>query len=284
MPYSRLAQPRATIALLKRHGLHTRKALGQHFLVDDNIVGRILAAAELEPGERVLEIGPGIGTLTDGLLSAGASVVAVEFDDRLLPVLAQLADERGGLTVIHADAVTVPMSALCAGGSPRSLVANLPYAVAATVVLRFFQELPSLERAIVMVQAEVADRMAAVPGTKAYGSYSVKLGLHARVAGRFPVPRSCFLPPPRVDSAVITLVRDERSADAALLEAASRAADAAFTQRRKTLRNSLAAGLGISAADAETLLGEAGIDPAARAETLAIERFLELGTVLRARS
>lgn len=284
MPYSRLAQPRATIALLKRHGLHTRKALGQHFLVDDNIVGRILAAAELEPGERVLEIGPGIGTLTDGLLSVGASVVAVEFDDRLLPVLAQLADERGGLTVVHADAVTVPMSALSAGGSPRALVANLPYAVAATVVLRFFQELPSLERAIVMVQAEVADRMAAVPGTKSYGSYSVKLGLHARVAGRFPVPRSCFLPPPRVDSAVITLVRDERSADAALLEAASRAADAAFTQRRKTLRNSLAAGLGISAADAETLLGEAGIDPAARAETLAIERFLELGAVLRARS
>lgn len=284
MPYSRLAQPRATIALLKRHGLHTRKALGQHFLVDDNIVGRILSAAELEPGERVLEIGPGIGTLTDALLSAGASVVAVEFDDRLLSVLAQLADERGGLTVVHADAVTVPMSALTADGAPRSLVANLPYAVAATVVLRFFQELPSLERAIVMVQAEVADRMAAVPGTKSYGSYTVKLGLHARVAGRFPVPRSCFLPPPRVDSAVITLVRDERTADAALLEAASHAADAAFTQRRKTLRNSLAAGLGISAGDAEALLGEAGIDPAARAETLAIERFLDLGAVLRARS
>ncbi|MHB1136523.1 MAG: 16S rRNA (adenine(1518)-N(6)/adenine(1519)-N(6))-dimethyltransferase RsmA [Coriobacteriia bacterium] len=284
MPHSRLAQPRATIAMLQRHGLYTRKALGQHFLVDDNIVGRILAAAELKPGERVLEIGPGIGTLTDALLAADASVVAVEYDDRLLPVLAELADERGGLTVIHADAVAVPMSALSAGGEPpRSLVANLPYAVAATVVLRFFQELPSLERAIVMVQAEVADRMAAVPGTKAYGSYSVKLGLHARVAGRFPVPRSCFLPPPRVDSAVITLVRDERTADAGLLEVASRAADAAFTQRRKTLRNSLAAGLGISAGDAEALLGEAGIDPTARAETLSIERFLELGAVLRAR-
>lgn len=284
MPHSRLAQPRATIALLKRHGLHTRKALGQHFLVDDNIVGRILGAAELEPGERVLEIGPGIGTLTDALLSADANVVAVEFDDRLLPVLAQLADERGGLTVVHADAVTVPMSALDTGGAPpRALVANLPYAVAATVVLRFFQELPSLERAVVMVQAEVADRMAAVSGTKSYGSYSVKLGLHARVAGRFPVPRSCFLPPPRVDSAVITLVRDERTGGVALLEAASRAADAAFTQRRKTLRNSLAAGLGISAGDAAALLGEAGIDPAVRAETLPIERFLELGAVLLAR-
>ena len=284
MPYSRLAHPRATIAVLERHGLHTRKALGQHFLVDDNIVGRIVGAAELDRGERVLEIGPGIGTLTDALMSAGADVVAVEFDDRLLPVLAELAAERGGLSVVHADAVSVPVTALEADGvSPRALVANLPYAVAATVVLRFFQELPSLERAIVMVQAEVADRMAARPGTKAYGAYTVKLGLHARVAGRFAVPRSCFLPPPRVDSAVITLVREERSADPALLEAAARAADAAFTQRRKTLRNSLAAGLGISAAEAETLLTAAGIDPAARAETLDIQRFLELGAVLRAR-
>ena len=284
MPYSRLAHPRATIAVLERHGLHTRKALGQHFLVDDNIVGRIVGAAELDRGERVLEIGPGIGTLTDALMSAGADVVAVEFDDRLLPVLAELAAERGGLSVVHADAVSVPVTALEADGvSPRALVANLPYAVAATVVLRFFQELPSLERAIVMVQAEVADRMAARPGTKAYGAYTVKLGLHARVAGRFAVPRSCFLPPPRVDSAVITLVREERSADPALLEAAARAADAAFTQRRKTLRNSLAAGLGISAGEAETLLTAAGIDPAARAETLDIQRFLELGAVLRAR-
>ena len=284
MPYSRLAHPRATIAVLERHGLHTRKALGQHFLVDDNIVGRIVGAAELDREERVLEIGPGIGTLTDALMSAGADVVAVEFDDRLLPVLAELAAERGGLSVVHADAVSVPVTALEADGvSPRALVANLPYAVAATVVLRFFQELPSLERAIVMVQAEVADRMAARPGTKAYGAYTVKLGLHARVAGRFAVPRSCFLPPPRVDSAVITLVREERSADPALLEAAARAADAAFTQRRKTLRNSLAAGLGISAGEAETLLTAAGIDPAARAETLDIQRFLELGAVLRAR-
>lgn len=282
MAYSRLANPRATIAVLERHGLHTRKALGQHFLIDDNIVGRIVTAAGLAPGERVLEIGPGIGTLTDALLTAGADVVAVEFDDRLLPVLGELASERGGLSVVHADAVTVPIAELASDGRPpRALVANLPYAVAATVVLRFFQELPSLERAVVMVQAEVADRMAARPGTKAYGAYTVKLGLHARATGRFAVPRTCFLPPPRVDSAVITLVRDERTTDPVLLEAAVRAADAAFTQRRKTLRNSLAAGLGIGAPEAETLLAAAGIDHAVRAETLDIERFLELGAVLR---
>ncbi len=284
MPHSRLAHPRATIAMLERHGLYTRKALGQHFLIDDNIVGRIISAAEIEPGEPVLEIGPGIGTLTDALLAAGAVVVAVEYDDRLLPVLAELAQERGDLTVVHADALTVSMDALTAQAMPpRALVANLPYAVAATVVLRFFQELPPLERAVVMVQAEVADRMAAAPGTKAYGAYTVKLGLHARVVGRFPVPRSCFLPPPRVDSAVITLVREEHSTDPASIEAASRAADAAFTQRRKTLRNSLAAGLNVGTEEAEAVLAEAGIDPAVRAETLEIQRFLELGAALRNR-
>lgn len=284
MPYSRLANPSATIAVLERHGLRTRKALGQHFLIDDNIVGRIVREADITPGEPVLEIGPGIGTLTDALLGAGADVVAVEYDDRLLPVLADLAGERGGLTVIHADAVGVPIDQLGTGAAaPRALVANLPYAVAATVVLRFFEEMPSLERAVVMVQAEVAERMSARPGTKAYGAYTVKLGLYARAAGRFPVPRSCFLPPPRVDSSVITLVRDTAADDTSLLPCAVRAADAAFSQRRKTLRNSFAAGLGITTAEATSLLEAAGIDPGARAETLDIDRFLDLGAVLRER-
>ena len=284
MPYSRLANPSATIAVLERHGLRTRKALGQHFLIDDNIVGRIVREADITPGEPVLEIGPGIGTLTDALLGAGADVVAVEYDDRLLPVLADLAGERGGLTVIHADAVGGPLDPRGTGAAaPRALVANLPYAVAATVVLRFFEEMPSLERAVVMVQAEVAERMSARPGTKAYGAYTVKLGLYARAAGRFPVPRSCFLPPPRVDSSVITLVRDTAADDTSLLPCAVRAADAAFSQRRKTLRNSFAAGLGITTAEATSLLEAAGIDPGARAETLDIDRFLDLGAVLRER-
>jgi 16S rRNA (adenine1518-N6/adenine1519-N6)-dimethyltransferase len=281
VPYSRLANPSATIGVLERHGLRTRKALGQHFLIDDNIVGRIVREADITPGERILEIGPGIGTLTDALLQAGADVVAVEYDERLLPVLADLAAERGGLTVVHADAVNVPVDQLGVGASaPRALVANLPYAVAATVVLRFFEEMPSLERAVVMVQAEVAERMSARPRTKAYGAYTVKLGLYARAAGRFAVPRSCFLPPPRVDSAVITLVRHATAEAPSLRTSAVRAADAAFSQRRKTLRNSLAAGLGINAAEATSLLEGAGIDPAARAETLDVEHFLRLGAVL----
>lgn len=285
MPYSHLASPSATIAVLERHGLYTRKSLGQHFLVDDNVVGRILELADVVAGEPVLEVGPGIGTLTDALLGAGAEVVAVEFDARLLPVLEQLSSHAGSLTVVHADAVSVaPEALLTPAGPPRALVANLPYAVAATVVLRFFEELPSLERAVVMVQAEVADRMAAVPGTKAYGAYSVKLGLLARAVGRFTVPRTCFLPPPRVDSAVIRLDRVPQADGPTLLAAAARAADAAFSQRRKTLRNSFAAGLGIPVSEASAILAEAGIDGGRRAETLSVGEYRTLGGVLEKRS
>lgn len=280
MTHSRLANPSASIAVLDRHGLRTRKALGQHFLIDDNVVGRILALADLTPGEPVLEVGPGIGTLTDGLLGVGAHVVAVEYDATLLPALAEIAGGRP-LTVVQADAVSVPVAALVtAVGAPRALVANLPYGVAATVILRFFEEIPSLERAVVMIQAEVADRIAASPATKAYGAYTVKLALHAAVTGRFAVPRGCFLPPPRVDSAVIRLDRADRALPHDVLTAAARAADAAFSQRRKTLRNSFAAGMSIAVAEADRLLGLAGIDGSLRAENLSPEHFVELGRVL----
>jgi 16S rRNA (adenine1518-N6/adenine1519-N6)-dimethyltransferase len=279
--YSRLASPSATIDVLKRHGLYTRKALGQHFLVDDNVIGRIIESAAITPAEPVLEIGPGIGTLTDALLTVGATVVAVEFDERLLPVLAELAEGRA-LTVVQDDAVTVAVERLnTPAGPPVALIANLPYAVAATVILRFFEELPSLERAVVMVQAEVADRIAAKPGTKAYGAYTVKLALHAEVTGRFAVAPGCFLPPPRVDSAVVRLERVRRELTSAQLAAAAKAADAAFAQRRKTLRNSLASALGMSGERAAAVLGDAGIDPSARAETLPPERFIALGEALR---
>ncbi len=279
MPYSRLATPSATIAALRQYGLYTRKSLGQHFLVDDNIVGRIIGLAGIEPGEVVLEVGPGIGTLTWALLGAGAQVVAVEFDERLLMPLDDIAASHDALSVVHADAVVVPVERLRVRGEPRALVANLPYSVAATVILRFFEELPSLERAVVMVQAEVADRIAAVPGTKAYGAYTVKLGLHARVTGRFGVPRSCFLPPPHVDSAVLRLERIESASGADAIAGAVRMADAAFSQRRKTLRNSLAAGLGVPVSEAEGILRAAGIDPSWRAERLTVQEFVRLGRV-----
>ena len=284
MPYSRLANPSATIAVLKRFGLYARKSLGQHFLIDDNIVGRILDTARLAPGEPVLEVGPGIGTLTDALLSAGAHVVAVERDAKLIPVLRELEDERPGrLALVHADAVTVPVASLVTpAGAPTALVANLPYGVAATVVLRYLQELPSIGRAVVMVQSEVADRMGASPGTKSYGSYTVKLALVGEITERFGVARSCFLPPPRVDSAVVRIDRTTRPEADAVRACAARAADAAFSQRRKTIRNSLGAGLGLESEEVARLLASAGIDGSRRAESVTVDEYVRLGGAVHA--
>jgi len=282
MSVSPLASPSATLAVLKRHGLYTRKSLGQHFLVDDNVIARILDLAALTEQDSVLEIGPGIGTLTIALCRAAGTVVAVERDRALLPVLAETTADCPRLHIINDDAVSVPFDTIAEKGTaPAALVANLPYAVAATVVLRFLQGMPSLRSATVMVQAEVADRMAAVPGTKSYGAYTVKLGLQARMAGRFTVARTCFFPPPRVDSAVVRLERTDEETDPVLLGATTRVTEAAFAQRRKTLRNSLRASLD-AGIDVDALLAQAGIDGAVRAETLGIPEFLRLGAALHA--
>jgi len=278
---SHLASPSATLDVLERHGLYTKKRLGQHFLVDDNVVGRIMELAAIGPDDTVLEVGPGIGTLTVALCEAAGAVVAVERDDELAPVLAETTEHCARFALIHADAVTVDAAELAAPfGDPVALVANLPYAVAATVVLRFFEALPSLRQATIMVQSEVADRMAASPGTKAYGSYTVKLRLHAAPAGRFAVSPGCFLPPPRVDSAVLRLERTQPLADAETLRVAARVADAAFAQRRKTLRNSLRAVMDTPTEHIDAALGRAGIDGSVRAETLEPEAFIALARAL----
>ncbi|MDP2182181.1 MAG: 16S rRNA (adenine(1518)-N(6)/adenine(1519)-N(6))-dimethyltransferase RsmA [Actinomycetota bacterium] len=278
MPHSPLATPRATIDVLEAHGLRLRASLGQNFLVDDNIVGRILALAALSGDESVLEVGPGIGTLTLALCRVAGAVVSVERDERFARVLADTAEECDNLSVVMGDAVNVPSHELRTRlGPPTDFVANLPYGVAATVILRYFQEIDSLETAVVMVQAEVADRISAVPGTKDYGSYTVKLKLQADVAGRFAVSRTCFLPPPRVDSAVVRLERRVHSESPEVVAAASRMADAAFAQRRKTLRNSVRAVLAADADHIESVLAASGIDGSRRAETLSVEEYVFLG-------
>jgi len=279
--YSPLATPSATRAVLKRHGLAAKKSLGQHFLVDDNIVGRILSLADLEGDEVILEIGPGIGTLTAALCERVRAVVAVERDPELLPVLAETTRDCERLRIVQADAVTVEALSLSEPyGPPEALVANLPYAVAATVVLRFLEDIPTLQQATVMVQSEVADRMSAAPGSKDYGSYTVKLRMLARPDGRFQVPRGCFSPQPRVDSAVLRLVRDPLTGDQALLRSAARAADAAFAQRRKMIRNSLRGSLGLDSRDVDILLATAGVEGHSRAEQLPVKSFISLGAAL----
>ena len=188
--YSTLATPSATRAVLEAHGLSTKKSLGQHFLTNDAIVGKILDLANIRLGAKVLEVGPGIGTLTVALLAAGAEVLAIERDPALPAVLAETCAEwEDHFTLLQMDALDVKPEDLVLAPSqsepfvPTKFVANLPYAVAATLVLEYFERFPSLEQATVMVQAEVADRMMAQPGSKDYGAYTVKLGLYAQPAG-----------------------------------------------------------------------------------------------------
>ncbi len=281
MPYSPLASPSATIAALQKHGLATKKALGQHFLVDDNVIGRILDLAALGGTETVLEIGPGIGTLTVPLCAHAGAVVAVERDLELAAVLEETTASCGRFALVHGDAVNIPAEAIAASfGPPTALVSNLPYGVAATVVLRCFEEFPEIRSATVMVQAEVAERMAASPGRKDYGAYTVKLRLRARPAGRFMVSRGCFLPPPRVESTVLRLERALLTDDPRLLEDASRVADMAFAQRRKTIRNNLRSAFGDASA-VESALADAGIEGGLRAEAVAPDGYLRLATSLR---
>lgn len=293
---STLASLAATREVLADHGLTAKYSLGQNFLVNDAIVQKIVALAELDGADRVLEIGPGIGTLTMALLKGAAHVTSIERDADLPAVLEEtLAPWWDTFTLIQKDALDLQLFDLNAQAMPTKLVANLPYAVAATVVLDYFQRIDSLQSATVMVQKEVADRMAAEPGTKNYGAYTVKLRLYAQPAGRFPVSPNNFFPPPRVDSAVIRLnrrpVMDASGAplDANVVRAACTMADAAFASRRKTLSNSCKtyfAGRGAQggavAQHLPELFERASIDPKRRGETLSLAEFVQLGQELLA--
>lgn len=291
MSYSPLASPSATRAVLDRHGFSTKKSLGQNFLVNDDVIGKIVALAEVRPDDAVLEIGPGIGTLTWALLDRGATVAAIERDPALPAVLDDtLGEFAGRFTVIGGDAVEVLGRGLkasgYAGSEPTKLVSNLPYAVAATVVLDAFQKLPSLESTTVMVQREVAERMTARPGTKNYGAYTVKLSLWAEPTGSFAVGPNNFMPRPRVDSTVIRLDRREAAAPRNVVEASSTMADAAFFARRKTIANSCRQYFSgrdkAVAAAVPGILAAASIDPRTRGETLTREQYLQLGEALLA--
>ncbi|PXY20576.1 16S rRNA (adenine(1518)-N(6)/adenine(1519)-N(6))-dimethyltransferase RsmA [Prauserella flavalba] len=250
------------------------KKLGQNFVHDANTVRRIVELAEVGADDVVLEVGPGLGSLTLGLLASGARVIAVEID----PVLAgrlpetvrhHLPDARERLTVLGADALRVRVDDLAE--APTALVANLPYNVAVPVVLHLLAELPSLRRGLVMVQTEVADRMAAGPGSRVYGVPSVKLAWYGRARKVAAVPRSVFWPVPNVDSSLVAFERGEppENADRDVVFAL---VDAAFSQRRKTLRAALASWAG-SAGRAEELLTAAGIDPRTRGEQLDVDQF-----------
>lgn len=281
MTTSPLASPGATRALLEEYGLATKHRLGQNFLVDNHVIERIMQLAELDGSERVVEVGPGIGTLTLALLQKAARVVSIEADATLEPVLETHALMHDNFRFIMGDALKVaPVDIeVAAGGAPTVFVANLPYNVAATIILQYFQTMPALERAVVMVQKEVSDRIAAHPGTKAYGGYTAKLGLYAHVTGRFEVPPRCFMPAPHVDSAVVRLERVAGGLDEGACARTARVIDAAFAQRRKTIRNSMSSS-GFDKAALDAAFAACGIAPTTRAETLDVDAFVRLAAEL----
>lgn len=258
-------------ALLDEHGLAPSRALGQNFLVDPNTARRIAAASGAGRGDHVLEIGPGLGSLTLALAELGAHVTAVELDRHLVPVLCEVvADADPPVEVVHGDALDVDLAELLSASPRWRLAANLPYNVGTTIFLRVLEEAPAVAGGVVLVQREVAERLAARPGEQAYGIPSVKVAwwADARVAGR--VPASVFHPRPRVDSAFVTFERRPAPGDDAARRRVFALVDAGFGQRRKMLRRSLA---GVVTPEA---FERAGIDPTRRAEELALDDWLRL--------
>ena len=271
---SALLGPAEIRELAARLEVRPTKTLGQNFLHDPNTIRRIVRTAELTDGERVLEVGPGLGSLTLGLLEAGHPVTAVEIDPVLadaLPATVAARLPEAPLTVVTADAMRIPN----VPDAPTALVANLPYNVAVPVVLHLLETVPSLRHGLVMVQAEVAERLAAAPGTKAYGVPSVKAAWYAATTRAGAVPRAVFWPVPNVDSGLVRLVRRDPPWTTASRVEVFTVVDAAFAQRRKTLRAALAGWAGSPVA-AETALRSAGIDPSARGETLDVAQFARL--------
>jgi ribosomal RNA small subunit methyltransferase A len=286
-----LLGPSEIRAMAARLGLRPAKRLGQNFVVDAGTVSRITALAGLDPADTVLEVGPGLGSLTLPLLAAAGRVTAVELDPVLAAELPRTVAARapglaGRLAVVTGDAARVTR---LPGPPPGVLVANLPYNAAVPVLLHLLATFGSLRRALVMVQAEVADRMTAPPGGRSYGVPSVKLAWYGTARRAGSVPRSVFWPVPRVDSGLVAFARHDlpqagsgeragsgevagSGAAAVSREEVFAVVDAAFSQRRKTLRSALAAWAG-SAARAELILRAAGVDPALRGEALGVADF-----------
>lgn len=283
-----VATPGKTREILSRFQLTAKKSLGQNFLIDLNILGKIVAAAQLDETKGALEIGPGIGALTQQLAKRAGRVVAVEIDRRMLPVLRETLAPYGNAQVLHGDVLKVDLEELFReqfqGLSGVSVVANLPYYVTTPIVMKLLEERLPLENIVVMIQKEVAQRMAARPGTKDYGSLSVAVQYYCEPQVVAEVPRTVFIPQPNVDSAVIRLrLRKEPPVKVGDERLYFQVVQASFAQRRKTIANNLLTRFFTRETKPllEKVLQEAGIDPVRRGETLSLEEFASLAQALQ---
>lgn len=282
-----LGIPANTIAVLQKYNFNFQKKFGQNFLIDTHVLDKIIAAAGITAQDCVLEIGPGIGTMTQYLAERAREVVAVEIDKALIPILADTLSAYTNVTVINEDILKVDINRIAAqrnGGRPIKVVANLPYYITTPIIMGLFENHVPLESITVMVQKEVADRMQVGPGTKDYGALSLAVQYYARPEIVANVPPNCFMPRPTVGSAVIRLTRYEKppveTADERFLFALIRAS---FNQRRKTLVNGLlnAGNLGVTKEDITAALEELGLPLTVRGEALTLEQFARLGSLLK---
>jgi len=254
--------------------LRPTKKLGQNFVIDPNTIRKIVAAASLQPKDKVVEIGPGLGSLTLGLLEVVSQVAAVEFDEKLASRLLDTLNQKApghNCQVIAEDAMKIDSLPF----EPDALVANLPYNISVPVLLHFLETFPSIKKGLVLVQAEVAARLVAAPGSKVYGSPSAKLAWYAKASSGGAVSRNIFWPVPNVDSALVYFEKRESAYPENLRQEVFRVIDGAFAQRRKTLRQALAGWAG-SASEAERILLKANCSPQARGEDLGIDEFIEV--------
>lgn len=275
-----------TKEVLAKYNMSAKKKFGQNFLIDSHVLEGIVEAAGVTEDDLVLEIGPGIGSLTQYLAEAAGKVIAVEIDKTLLPVLADTLSEYNNVTVINEDILKVDLDEIVAqnGDRPIKVVANLPYYITTPIIMKLFESRAKIESITVMVQKEVADRMAAGPGGKDYGSLSLAVGYYAKAVTVMDVPPSSFIPQPNVGSAVVNLSRYEEPRVKVLDEKRLfEIVRTAFNQRRKTLSNSLSnnPSLGVSRQEVTDGLLKMGIDEKARGEILTLEQFAELSDILQ---
>ncbi len=283
----RLSSHKATKNVVDKHNFKFSKSLGQNFLIDSNVIDKILEGARLTEGDNIIEVGPGIGTLTREMGKVAKKVVAIEIDKSLIPILKETLDEFDNIEVVNNDILKVDIKGLVKekfDNKPVKLVANLPYYITTPIVMKFLEEDIPVTDIVVMVQKEVADRMNAKPSTKDYGALSVAVQYYCDTEIVAKAPRHMFIPQPNVDSTVIGLhIRENKKYNVDNEEIFFKTVKASFGQRRKTLLNSLSSLSFLSKDEIKEVLNEASIDEKRRGETLTIEEFAKLSNIINSK-